>query len=111
MNPHIERVKPGQSRRFSVYVEVLGVAAATPPMLTLQCLEVGAVDLPIVDAAPVDGGVVPYQGGTAHWYYSDQVIPFTATPGRWARRWRASGVPVASNALTETELIVDDLDF
>ena len=82
--PPMLSVFPGQSVRFSLLAQVLGLDTTPGGTTTLTLLPPnGATDAPIVDTAPsVDSA------GNLH---SDQVIPVNATPGIWAEDWLAQG--------------------
>lgn len=100
-------LKPGQSFRFSMDLLELGIPVDSPDpsmvlTLTLQPPKLSGQPA-IVDSGPVSDG-----DGAFH---SDQVIPFTAAPGAWVRRWRATGPATADNALDEIIFYVDALDF
>ena len=111
MTTEIFRTTPGQSVRFSVPLSVLGVAPTLLPTgitLTVECLEQGAPDPPIVDHAPVYDGST----ATAANYHSDQVFPLNSTPGRWAGYWVATGpTPAQCGVGGPFKFYVDPLPF
>lgn len=92
--------KPGQSVRWSVTVQQLDVLT-NPPNLTMTLHSPDGST--IVDAAPVNDSTGNY--------HSDQVIPLSATPGPWVRRWAVSGSAANQNALVEDPFYVDRLLF
>jgi hypothetical protein len=92
--------QPGQSIRFSVVLDVLGILT-NPPALTFTLRSPDGTL--IVDPAPANDS-------TGH-YHSDQVIPVNGKPGKWAYRWRSSGSQAAQNANVDKIIEVAALDF
>jgi len=97
MSDPLQTVLPGKSRHSAVTAKLLGLLV-DPTTMVLSIIDpTGAVTLPAVVRDSV---------GT---YHSDYVIPITARPGVWVRRWVASGTPPAQTSLDEVRFIVPKL--
>jgi len=91
---------PGQSVRFSITLDVLGIFTNPPTLsFTLRSPD-GTL---IVDSSPT-------LDSTGH-YHSDQIIPIAGKPGKWVYRWRSTGSQAAQNAIAQKVIEVAHLDF